>query len=157
MNRSARVVPYLSTPARWRVLVDLDENDGSRGTVTTVYVRGDFLNGEEARRAGELVVRAWNAGGALPTSAPPLSACEELAAAAVAFLASGPEHLTSPIDSAQRSRLVRGLVYAGGRLADAVDRHRGSRCKEPLHAVQGDHAVELWRKAGAMLARQRGG
>jgi hypothetical protein len=141
MKRSTRVVPYLSTLSRWRVLIELDESNGARGIVTTVYVRGDFPSEEDARRAGEQAARAWLAGGLLPKSEPLVNPCEELRAAAAAFSASGPP---------------RGLVRTGRRLADAVDRHRASGCKDRLHAAEADRAVGQWRKAEATLAQQSG-
>jgi hypothetical protein len=125
-------------PSRWRALIELDENNGPRGIVTTVYVRGDCPSEEEARRAGEQAARAWLAGGLLPKS-DAVSACEQLRAAVAAFTASGP---------------ARVLVRMRRQLIDAVDRHRASGCKDTLHAAEGDRAIAGWREAEATLAQQ---
>ena len=138
MNRSVRVVPYLATSSRWGALIELDENNGARGIVTTVYVRGDCVSEEEARRTGEQAGRAWLAGGLLPTS-DSVSPCEALCAAVAAFTGPGPR---------------RGLVRTGRQLIDAVDRHRASGCKDTLHAGEGDRAIARWRDDEATLARQ---
>jgi hypothetical protein len=156
LNRSARVVPYLSTPSRWRVLLTLDENDGQQGTITTVYVRGDFPSEGAARLAGEQTGQVWEAGGGLPASELPSHPCEELMASTAAFYASGPDRLTTPINGPQREMIASTVMRSGRRLADAFDRHRSSGCTDAAHSGVGEPAMGKWRQVEPLVQRLRG-